>query len=83
MQYDVLWLNISMDDIEQVDFFDGIADLSHDHDDFGLGQGLLFLEFLIELSSGTDFQDEIDSFLVFEESEHLYDVRMVQIHLDF
>lgn len=64
-----------------VEFINRSADLFHEPRCLDLGEGLAAFELLEELSPHCNLQDDIDVFLVFEQSVHLDDVGVVEVHL--
>lgn len=81
MENDVLRLDIPMYDPKRMDLIDCIADLLHNEGYPCLRQGLRFLELMIQLSSRSDLQNNVDVDRIMEAPIHLDDIRMIEEHL--
>lgn len=82
MEYNVLGLDVSMDDAQGVDLVDRLADLSHHKGNPRLGEGLSFLELVVKLASSSYFKYDVDVDCIVEAAVHLDDVGMIEKHLD-
>ena len=61
---------------------DSLADLPHHKSNARFGQRLRFFELMIELSSGSYFEYNINVGNIIKTTIHFDDVRMVKKHLD-
>lgn len=82
MKDDVFWFDIAMDDSQRVDFVDSFTDLLDNRCNFCLCHWFGSLELMEELSSCSDFQNDVDMGFIIEISVHFDDVRVVEVHLD-
>jgi hypothetical protein len=82
MQHDVLRFEVAVDNAVAVEFINGGADLLHEGSSLDLRQRLATLELLEELPTHSNFKDDIDMLVVFEEPVHFDYVGVVQKHLD-
>lgn len=83
MQDNILWFDVSVDDFEGVNLINSLADLFDIAGYLLLWHRLVFFELVIELSTCSDFQDDVNIGLIIEVSVHFNYVRMVEIHLYF
>ena len=65
-----------------MDFINCVTDLLHYEGYSGLCEGLSLLELMVELSPRADLKDNVDVEFVIETAVHLYDVWVVEEHLD-
>lgn len=82
MDYDVLRLDVAVDDPMGVDFVDCLNDLLHDEGcpRFWKGQG--FFDLMEELAAHSDLKNDINIGGVFKTAVHLDYIGMVEEHLD-
>lgn len=79
---DVLWLEISMDDLEEVEISDGLTNLFDCVGCTRFTQPCFFLNDFVELSWWTDLKQQVNVVFVMEEAIEFDDVGVVQEHLD-
>ena len=78
MEYDVLGLDISVDDLIGVKLVDSLAYLPHIGCHFVLMHRMSFLEELEELASHAEFEDNIDVGYIIKIPIHFDHIRVVQ-----
>ena len=83
MKYNILGLNISMNDSIGVKFIHCLTNLPHDVSNILFRHTLMFFQLFEELTSRSNFQNDVDFGSIIKKSEHPDDVRVVQIHLYF